>query len=88
MFPTLGPFTSFITLIARFKGPTWDPSVADRTQVGPHVGAMNFAIWVVLVHCHDYQNEQRVYKNAWIIIIQSAHLETGIAKSKMRLWYG
>ena len=24
-----------ITLIARFMGPTWDPSGADRTQVGP-----------------------------------------------------
>ena len=33
------------TLIARFMGPTWGPSGADRTQVGPHVGPMNFAIW-------------------------------------------
>ena len=30
-------------LIARFMGPTWGPSGADMTQVGP----MNFAIWVV-----------------------------------------
>ena len=29
-------------LIARFMGPTWGPSGADRTQVGP----MNLAIWV------------------------------------------
>ena len=29
------------SLIARFMGPTWDPSGADRSQVGP----MNFAIW-------------------------------------------
>ena len=27
--------TSFVTLIARFLGPTWGPSGADRTQVGP-----------------------------------------------------
>ena len=33
-------------LIARFMVPTWDPSGADRTQVCPHVGLMNFAIWV------------------------------------------
>ena len=32
------------TLIARFMGPTWGPSGADRTQVDP----MNFAIWVHL----------------------------------------
>ena len=31
-------------LITRFMGPTWDPSEADRTQVGP----MNFAIWDVI----------------------------------------
>ena len=30
------------TLMARFMGPTWGPSGADRTQVGP----MNFVIWV------------------------------------------
>ena len=29
------------TLIARFMGPTWGPSGAGRTPVGP----MNFAIW-------------------------------------------
>ena len=32
-----------IALIASFMGPTWGPSGADRTQVGP----MNFAIWAV-----------------------------------------
>ena len=32
------------SLIARFKGPTWGPSGADRTQVGP----MNLALWGVL----------------------------------------
>ena len=30
------------SLIARFMGPTWGPSGADSTQVGP----MNLAIWV------------------------------------------
>ena len=30
------------TLIAKFMGPTWGQSGANRTQVGP----MNFAIWV------------------------------------------
>ena len=29
------------SLMARFMGPTWGPSGADRAQVGP----MNFAIW-------------------------------------------
>ena len=31
-------------LIARFMGPTWGPSGADRTQVGP----MNFVIWDII----------------------------------------
>ena len=30
-----GAWISQTTLIARFVGPTWGPSVADRTQVGP-----------------------------------------------------
>ena len=33
--------------IARFMGPTWGLSGADRTQMDPHVGPMNFAIWVI-----------------------------------------
>ena len=32
----------------RFMGPTWGPSGADRTWGGPHVGPVNFAIWVCL----------------------------------------
>ena len=32
-----------ITLIARFMGPTWGPSGADRTQVGPM-----WALWTLL----------------------------------------
>ena len=39
--------TSMWSLIARFMGPTWGPSGTDRTQVGLHVGPMNFAIWNV-----------------------------------------
>ena len=35
----------WLTLIARFMGPTLDPSGTDRTQLGPHIGPMNFAIW-------------------------------------------
>ena len=40
------------SLIARFMGPTWGTSGADRTQVGPcwpHVSPMNFAIWEGLI---------------------------------------
>ena len=34
-----------VPLIARFMGPTWDPSGALQDPVGPHVGPMNFATW-------------------------------------------
>ena len=35
-------------LIAKSTGPKWGPSGVDRTQVGPHVGLMNLALWVRL----------------------------------------
>ena len=38
-----------IPLIARFMGPTWGPSGADRTHDGP----MNHAIWDSSVLCHN-----------------------------------
>ena len=51
--------TWYTALIARLMGPTWGPSWADTTQVGP----MNFAIWgkfddskfnpVFLRRCYD-----------------------------------
>ena len=35
-----------MSLIARFMGPIWGPSGADRQDPGgSHVGPMNFAIW-------------------------------------------
>ena len=36
------------TLIARFMGPTWGPSGADRTQMGPILAPMNFVICILL----------------------------------------
>ena len=35
------------SLIARFMGPTWGPSGADRTQVGPMLAPWTFVIWVI-----------------------------------------
>ena len=50
-----------LSLIARFMGPTWGPSGADRTQVGPMLApwtllsgitcACSFVIWNDPVHC-------------------------------------
>ena len=36
---------------SKVRGPTWGPSGGDRTQVGPHVGPMNFAIWGGQLKC-------------------------------------
>ena len=44
-------YIGLTSLKARFMGPTWGPSGADRTQVGPM-----FAPWILLsgtVFCHD-----------------------------------
>ena len=38
------------TLIARFMGPTWGPSGADRTQVGPMLALWNLLFGYPLVH--------------------------------------
>ena len=48
MFPFDDVIVEEPTLIARFMGPIWGPSEADRTQVGP----MNLAIWV-LFNSHE-----------------------------------
>ena len=42
-------WTVKLTPITRIMGPSWGPSRADRTQVGPPVGPMNFAIWEVQI---------------------------------------
>ena len=52
------------TLLARSMGPTWVPSWADRTQVGP----MNFAIWVVVKHL-DKQTRSSIFDIAWSYLI-------------------
>ena len=53
-YATIGCRYCMTTLIARFMGPTWGPTVADRTQVGPML-----APWTLLSgnqRCH--QREQ------------------------------
>ena len=41
-------------------GPTWGPSGADRTRVGPMLAPMNFAIWVVIIYW------QQIFRRLWI----------------------
>ena len=47
------PVDSKAPLVARLVGPTWGPSGADRTQVGPMLAPMNFAIWDFSVPVHN-----------------------------------
>ena len=47
--------------IARFKGPTWDPAGADRTQVGP-----TLAPWTLL-------SEKERYFNTFCVKTYSTH---------------
>ena len=55
------------TLIARFMGPTWGPSGAKRTQVGP----IKYAIWVVSLHrniniwCNHADFSTTLYQSWW-----------------------
>ena len=65
------PTTYATSLIVRFMGPTWDPSGADRTHVGP----MNLVIWGVLVLTHRMpsalvpictQHIPRIMQSVWV----------------------
>ena len=44
---------NLVALIARSMGPTWGPPGSCRPQVGPHIGLMNPAIWVVAQQIFD-----------------------------------
>ena len=53
-----------ITLIARFMGPTWGPSGADRTQVGPilapcYLGTQCLSLWAAWTEGCWYQSENK-----------------------------
>ena len=43
-------------LIARFMGPTWGPSGANR----PHVSPMNFVIWAISIECSNHARPSAV----------------------------
>ena len=49
------PYARAITLITRFMGPTWGPSGADRTQLGPMWATWNllsgYACRAILLWC-------------------------------------
>ena len=47
--PGSRPSMRLCTLIVRFMGPTWGPSGGWQDPGGPHVGPMNFPIWVSLL---------------------------------------
>ena len=49
------------TLIARFMGPTWGPTGADRTQIGPM-----FATWPLLSGDPFVDITQKVVWSAWV----------------------
>ena len=54
--------TAKISLIARFMGPTWGPSGADRTQVGPMLAPWTLLSGMVYLLCPLYST----YSSWWI----------------------
>ena len=54
---------SSISLIARFMGPTWGPSGADRTQVGPMS-----ATWTLLSGMRQWTGSQLIQIMAYCLI--------------------
>ena len=60
-------------------GPTRGPSGANRTQVGPHVGPMNFAIWAyhkLTGRCSCLQTVVRLNKLLYMFDINIIHLHS------------
>ena len=55
------------TLIARFMGPTWGPSGADRTQVGPMLAPWTFLSGYVSSVIYGSCNRIHVYRNQRMI---------------------
>ena len=52
----------FVTLIARFMGPTWGPSGANRTQVGPMLDPWILLSGDIFHWCHHWAS----YKNTML----------------------
>ena len=58
-----GSYAFLTTLIARFMGPTWGPSGADRTQVGPMLAPWSLlsGFMTVMSHeCHGVSNHRKL----------------------------
>ena len=71
VFPTLRDMVQFWgfkvplqILIARFMGPTWGPSGANRTQMGPMLASWTLlsrmAIWCV-ISCHNLYKHNKIW---------------------------
>ena len=63
-------FSCINTLIARFMGPAWGPSGADRTQVGPCWTHELYFLFTLLNHIAF------VYEGPWDILVSSLYLIT------------
>ena len=70
----------FASLIARFMGPTWGPSRADRTQVGPMLApwtllsgivfkwmfsSINVCVWIKMHNSPNVNTSALVYLMVW-----------------------
>ena len=55
-------------LIARFMGPTWGPIWGRQDPGGPHVGPMNFAIWVIKVAQNIFIYTHFITSNTYILL--------------------
>ena len=87
--PETYPASKFLTLqilalIARCVGPTWGPSGADRTQVGPmlapwtlHLGDLTVTATLIL--------KETWYQTVWVILCNQYYLESLIGKETLSL---
>ena len=65
---TRSPSKCMYSLIARFMGPTWGPSGADRTQVSPML-----ALWILLSGLFLSGNQLGICISTWVFVFDTTH---------------
>ena len=79
------------SLIARFMGPTWGPSGADRTQVGPMVAPWTLLPWLyqylcLIYHIYDVYFICIFFTYFWMDIKCCLHLQVNILVKQDSEW--
>ena len=74
-----------MSLIARFMGPTWGPSGAGRTQVGPILAPLTLSSGVLLILCRSIGCWDDHHPFCWFVYVGKCHLKLTVGQNKL-IW--